>query len=160
MSDGIPEYYLGGTPQPNASLSPLQLALIEKIRSQSQTPLFMNPGFAREMWRYANSNEIKPININQTSGYSNIWNWYNERVIDQIATGITGRRYIIIGEDIYIERVAQDCGPDEEIRTELVQVGKRAEIAEGTYAAYGKIVYSGTVTEGFLPYEAALSGGV
>ena len=157
MSDGIPEYYLGGTPAPNAGLSPLQLALIEKIRSGSENPLFINSGFAREIWRYANSKPLTPINIDETSGYSAVWDWWNGRdeilyagaakVINQVATGITGRSYIIIGEEIYVERVAQDCGPDEEERFELVQVGKRAEIAEGTYAVYGKIIYSGTVAQ-------------
>lgn len=170
MSDGIPEYYLGGTPQPNLGLSPLQLALLDKIRNGTENPLFINSGFAREIWRFANSKIVQPINIDESYGYSGVWDWWNGRneityggspkAINQIATGITGRSYVIIGDIIYIERVAQDCGPDEDVRYELVQVGKRAEIAVGTYAVYGKTIYSGTVTEGSVPYEAALSGGV
>lgn len=147
---GIPEYYLGGTPNPNSGLSPLQLALFEHMRNGTENPIFINSEFAQEMHLFTNSNPILPLNVQNAYSFDSVYSWNPlrtqfllDKITTQFSTGITGRRFIIIGDQIFIERVAQDCGPDEDVRYELVQVGKKSEIAEGTFAVYGKIVYGG-----------------
>jgi hypothetical protein len=162
MAQGIPEYYLGGTPQSTQGLSPLQLALADILRKGTDVSLFVNPDFITEMQRFTDSKQIYPANVNEQYNYNGVWDGWNDGRLDSPSgyqgarptsyptlnlpsTGITGTNFIIIGDEIFVQRVAQDCGPDEELRYELVQVGKRAEIAQGTFAVYGKIVYKGSL---------------
>ena len=154
MAQGIPEYYLGGTPQSTQGLSPLQLALAEILRQGSDVSLFVNPDFLTEMQRFTDSKQVYPANVNEEYGYTGTWDGWNNTEVQLTAgyprlnlptTGITGTNFIVIGDEIFVQRIAEDCGPNEELKYELVQVGKKAEIAEGTFAVYGKIVYKGSL---------------
>lgn len=154
MATGIPDYYLGGTPESTQGLSPLQLALAEILRNGSETSLFVNQEFLTEMQRFCNSTPVVPLNVIDNYGETSTWDWWNgiaiqltpgaRRILEQI-TRLNATRIITIGDQIYLQRIAQDCGPNEAVRYELVEVGKRAEIAEGSFAIYGKVVYSGPV---------------
>ena len=129
-----------------------------------------NPDFVNEMRRFTDSVPVVPLNVmeNYGGGYENnsigeIAPYYiqgNAKLLDQIARSIKAVRIITIGDTIYVQRVAQDCGPNDEVRYELVQVGKKAEIAEGTFAVYGKVIYSGSVSNAVMENNMALSGGV
>lgn len=170
MATGIPDYYLGGTPESTQGLSPLQLALANILRTGTETALFANPDFINEMRRFTDSVPVVPLNIieNYGGGYENnsigeFAPYYiqgSAKLLDQIARSIKAVRIITIGDTIYVQRVAQDCGPNDEVRYELVQVGKKAEIAEGTFAVYGKVIYSGSVSNAVMENNMALSGGV
>jgi len=60
---------------------------------------------------------------------------------------ITGEAYFVRGDDLYIYRQAEDCGPDED-RFEEVLIGKVRDIAKGTYAYYGRTIVRGSVGTG------------
>lgn len=170
MATGIPDYYLGGTPESTQGLSPLQLALANILRTGTETALFANPDFILEMQRFTNSIPLTPFNVSENYGEITTWDGENgtyltankgtAKILNDIARGITGIRVIVIGDVIYVQRVAQDCGPNEEVRYELVQVGKKSEIAQGTFAVYGKVIYSGSVSSAVMENNMALSGGV
>lgn len=170
MATGIPDYYLGGTPESTQGLSPLQLALANILRTGTETALFANPDFILEMQRFTNSIPLTPFDVSENYGEMTTWDGENgqyltadkgtAKILNEIARGITGIRVIVIGDVIYVQRVAQDCGPNEEVRYELVQVGKKSEIAEGTFAVYGKVIYSGSVSSAVMENIMALSGGV
>ena len=174
MATGIPDYYLGGTPESTQGLSPLQLALAEILRKGSETSLFVNQEFMTEMKRFADSTPIVPLDVitTNTQTFTNVYNYLGEISIDywvpwnqtnvqltpaaaalinQIAR-ITSVRVITIGDQIYLQRIAQDCGPNEAVRYELVEVGKRSEIAEGAFAVYGKVLYGGPAASGSVGY--------
>lgn len=154
MATGIPDYYLDGTPGSTQGLSPLQLALAEILRKGTDTSLFVNPEFLSEMQKFTNSTPLVPLNVLANYGQTSTWDWWNgidvqltqgyAKLMDQIVR-ITATRIITIGDQIFVQRVAQDCGPDEAIRYELVEVAKRSEAAEGSFAIYGKTIYSGPV---------------
>lgn len=170
MATGIPDYYLGGTPESTQGLSPLQLALANILRTGTETALFANPDFILEMQRFTNSIPLTPFDVSENYGEITTWDGENgkyltadkgtAKILNDIARGITGIRVIVIGDVIYVQRVAQDCGPNEEVRYELVQVGKKSEIAQGTFAVYGKVIYSGSVSSAVMENNMALSGGV
>lgn len=143
MPSSIPLVYQGTVPtQTQGGLSPLQLAVanyfIQNINTGQNPPFSVNQDWIKVMQTFVDSGMLTPANANPYTGnpYSVI-----------IAPGITGIRYIMVGEDVYLLRRAQDCGPDEN-RLEKILIGKRAQVAEGTFAYYGRVIIGGSAAGG------------
>ena len=141
----IPTIYNDNNPQLTTGLSPLQLALAQKWALSAELPFNVNQDFAKEMRRFASSEQWTPFTIDPNSGLP---------TVNGISPGITGLSYIIIGEDVYLRRVAQNCGPDETVRYENEYLGKRVQIAEGTYALYGRTIFNGRIGSANEPGDA------
>lgn len=143
----IPQIYTDLVPTaPAAVLSPLQIALAASMSNAQQLAFDVNVDFAREMTRFASSEKWVPAEKDPYSGLP---------IRINAIPGLTGTAIIVIGEDVYLKRIAQNCGPDETVRYENEYIGKRVNIAEGTYALYGKIVFNGRMTT--ASYEAPSS---
>jgi hypothetical protein len=82
------------------------------------------------MKTFSDPGELSPLDIDTRTGLPRTPN-LNYTVSDGIA-------YVARGEDLYLLRRAQDCGPDEN-RTEEIYLGRRPDVAEGTWAFYGMI---------------------
>jgi hypothetical protein len=139
MPVSIDDYLNNNTsPTPPSGLSPLQVALAGSMSSANQLAFNVNRDFAREMRRFASSEQLFPYTIDPNSGLP---------TADKQAylNYMTGTSYVIIGEDVFLRRVAQNCGPDETVRYENEYIGKRVLIAEGSYALYGKVIFSGRI---------------
>lgn len=131
----IPNVYQGLVPDKTESgLSSLQLAMANDMMSGG-APFKVNQDFLRAMQVFADSKPLSPSTTDPTTGLP--------RTPD-ISTTLTGIDYKSIGDDIYIYRKAPDCGPNENIY-EYAYLGKRANVAVGTWAFYGKLIYGGTV---------------
>jgi hypothetical protein len=129
-----PAIYQGLTPtQTEGGLSSLQLAMAHDMMNGG-APFKVNQDFLLAMKKFASSEPLSPSTVDPVTGLP--------RQPD-ISTTTVGIAYKSIGDDIYLYRRASDCGPDEN-RYEKVFIGKRANIAAGTWAFYGKIVFGGT----------------
>lgn len=141
MADtGLPNVFRPGTPTiTNGNLSPLQLALAQKMCAGSidvnNGPLLVNALFLAAMRDFSDSGFVSPIE-------------YVGRTVTNPLPGITGYSYVMEkDEDIYVIRRAQDCGPEEN-RLEKVYIGKKLELAEGTFSCFGAIIRGGSVVNG------------
>lgn len=133
----IPQIYIDNVPQPPTStLTPLQIALAASMVNGQELPFNVNIEFAKEMARFASSEKWYPAEIDPNTGRPNRIN---------AIPAITGTDLVIIGEDVYLKRIAENCGPDETVRYENEYLGKRINIAEGTYALYGKLIFRGRI---------------
>lgn len=137
--DSIPDIYKDIEPQVITGVTPLQIALMNFMATCSEYALQPNDEFIQEMKRFSDSKPLTPLTVEQNTGLAKQ---------PDIIPGLTGIDYIMLGEDVFLQRIAQDCGPDEQVRYENVLVGKRTAIAQGTFAHYGKIIYSGKVSNG------------
>lgn len=136
----IPSVYQGLTPSPVApSLTPFQLALASYMFQGTIPPFFINQSFLGTLKDLSDSAALSPATIDPKTG---------EPRVPDIAIGLTGIGYISLGDEIFLLRYAQDCGPEETNRYEYVSVGKRSKVAIGTFAYYGGPVDSGTVSQG------------
>ena len=88
---------------------------------------------------FGSSENISPLEFDPRTGLP--------KPFPPLIRDITGEAYFVRGEDLYIYRQAEDCGPDED-RFEEVLIGKVRDIAKGTYAYYGRIVVRGSVGTG------------
>jgi len=115
----------------SGGLTALQLALATymSIGAQKQ-PFGINQDFLKECVRFCDPVWLNPLNIDYRTGLVK-----EPDLIRNVRDGIS---FIARGEDIYLLRRAEDCGPDED-RTELVFLGKRPDVADGTFAFYGFI---------------------
>lgn len=87
----IPRQYLNNSPQiAIANLSPLQLAAAYYMDQGQQIPFFINQEFLRQMTTFASSGIITPEMIS-----------------------VPGISVVLQGNDVYVQRRAADCGPDE-----------------------------------------------
>lgn len=131
----IPQIYTDLIPTvPTSTLTPLQIALTASMSNAQELAFDVNVDFAREMTRFASSEKWVPAEKDPFTGLP---------IRINAIPGLTGQAIVIIGEDVYLKRIAQNCGPNETVRYENEYIGKRVNIAEGTYALYGKIVYDG-----------------
>lgn len=135
LLDKIPSVYYGAngsTPtQTTGGLTPLQLALMAAMTTGSPPAFGINQDFLKELKKFADSGKV-PANV--------------------IFKDIVGAELLSIGDDIYLLRDAQNCGPDGINRTEQVLVGKRTDLAFGTFAHYGGKISSGTAATGTSVY--------
>jgi len=144
----IPFTYQNNTPTIDPSLLPLQLALANYMALGNPLAFAPNTRFLQAMKIYTNSLPLSPITFDPRTGAP--------RVPD-ISRDIVGLTYVSKGDDIYVYRRAQDCGPDEN-RYELSLIGNRANVAVGTWAYYGPRVGSGRVSDGSMLYDNAGTG--
>lgn len=132
-----------------AGLSPLQLALAANMCSfgyDKSIPFCLNADFIKEMQRFCDTKPLTPLDYDNATGKPK-----KPDITNQV-----GISYKIIGEDIFLQRVAQDCGPNEDVRYELVYIGKRFQVAQGTYAYFGRNIPDGRSCNA---QDASLSGG-
>lgn len=134
--DNIPDVYYGAngsTPtQTTGGLGPMQLALMAAMTTGSPPAFGVNQDFLKELKKFADSGRV-PANV--------------------IYKDIVGAELMSLGDDLYILRDAQDCGPNGTDRTEQVLVGKRADLAFGTFAHYGPKINGGTVSRATSVYS-------
>ena len=136
----VPPIYTNNTPIQNiGGLTPLQLAAANYMMSSSPQPFSINIDFLTEMLLFGSSENISPLEFDPRTGLP--------QPFPPLIRDITAEAYFVRGEDLYIYRRAENCGPDED-RYEEVFVGKVRDIATGTYAYYGRIVRSGSVGTG------------
>lgn len=169
-----PAVYQGLVPnKTNGGLSPLQLALANSM-ANGQLPFGVNLDFLAAMRTYAHSDPLLPINFqNEGRRYNSLWVRgatiqvsvpIQERGLPtafatqgiavrktkqpDVTRNISGIMYTIQGDDVYVLRNAPNCGPDEYV-FEQVYIGKKAEVAAGSFAYYGKkVVFSGPASSG------------
>ncbi len=139
--DNIPSVYYGnkGTipTQTTGGLSPLQLALMAAMTTGSPPAFGINQDFLKELKKFADSGKVPAY---------------------AIFKDVVGASLLSLGDDIYMLRDAQDCGPDGTGRTEQVLIGKRADLAFGTFAHYGGKINSGTLCSGTTVYPPSARG--
>ena len=135
--------YQGDTPAiENGGLNALQLALANYMAVGNPPPFAVNNAFMETMKTFADSGILSPFDLDSATGLP--------RIPDLDYTISDGIAYVARGEDIYLLRRAQDCGPDEN-RFEEVYLGRRPDVAAGTWAFYGQVV-GGSVAKGDQDY--------
>lgn len=144
----IPFTYENNNPVVDPSLLPLQLALANYMALGNPLAFAPNTRFLQAMKNYCDSFVLSPLDFDPRTGFP--------RVPD-ISRNITGIFYLAKGDDLYVYRRAQDCGPDEN-RYELAYIGKRSEIATGTWVYYGPLIGSGRVSSGSTLGDGSLGG--
>ena len=135
--------YQGTTPTTTfGGLQPLQVALANYMieanalgQADENNPWNPNQAFMDEMKKFADPGTLTPLEFDPTTGIA------KEPDIDRNITAGIG--FISQGDDIYLLRRALDCGPDEN-RTELVFLGNRFDLADGSFAYYGEMIMAGT----------------
>ena len=136
----VPPIYTNNVPIQNiGGLTPLQLAAANYMMTSNPQPFSINIDFLTEMLLFGSSENISPLEFDPRTGLP--------QPFPPLIRDITAEAYFVRGEDLYIYRRAENCGPDED-RYEEVLVGKVRDIATGTYAYYGRIVRSGSVGTG------------
>lgn len=134
----VPAVYQNNNPIVEPTLSPLQLALAQYMLQGTPLAFGPNQRFAAAMKVFSDTVPLSPVATDPRTGLP--------RVPD-IGKDIIGIRYEAIGDDIFVYRRAQDCGPDED-RYEYAYIGKRAEIAAGTWTYYALRIGSGSLANG------------
>lgn len=147
----IPPIYDNNVPNIDPQLSPLQLALASYMAKGTPLAFAPNERFMKAMQVFTNSAPLSPIDIDPRTGLA------REPDISRSIKGIAFRVKPSSSGDpnddeIFVYRRAPDCGPDED-RYELISIGKRANVAYGTWAYYGPRVGSGRVADGSMLYD-------
>jgi hypothetical protein len=143
----VDKVYQGLTPTiTNGGLQPLQAALSTFMveannygTAYEDAPFGPNQAFMNEMLKFTDPGTLTPLEFDPRTGLA------KEPDIDRTITAGIG--FISKGDDIYLLRRALDCGPDEN-RTELVFLGNRFDLAEGSFAYYGELIMAGTRASG------------
>lgn len=136
----VPEIYTNNVPVQNiGGLTPLQLAAANYMMTSNPQPFAINIDFLAEMVVFGSSENISPLEFDPRTGLP--------KPFPPLVRDITAEAYFVRGEDLYIYRQAEDCGPDED-RFEEVLIGKVRDIAKGTYAYYGRTIIRGSVGTG------------
>jgi hypothetical protein len=136
----VPPIYTNNIPIQNiGGLTPLQLAAANYMMSGSPQPFGINKDFLTEMVIFGSSENISPLEFDPRTGLPNPF--------PPLIRDVTAEYYFVRGEDLYIYRRAENCGPDEN-RFEEVLVGKVRDVATGTYAYYGRIIRPGSAATG------------
>lgn len=136
----IPSIYTNLTPvQTVGGLTPLQLALANYLTTGTTPPFGVNQDFLATINKFADSGMMSPTLYDQRTGLPKK---------PEILPDVVALAYLTSGDDVYLLREAQDCGPDEKGRVEKVYLGDRTLIAKGTFAFYGGTIYNGTAATG------------
>lgn len=146
----VPLVYQNNDAVIEPTLSPLQLALAQYMLQGTPYAFAPNQRFLNAMRVFASSEPLRPITIDPVTGLANR---------PSVGRDIIGIRYEAKGDDIYVYRRAQDCGPDED-RYEYAYVGKRAEIASGTWTYYAVRIIAGSVGLGSSSSNDVGGGGI
>lgn len=139
--------YQGTTPTTTfGGLQPLQVALANYMAIANaygaafdDNPWAPNQAFMDEMVKFSDPGTLTPLEFDPRTGLAKAPD------IDRNITAGIG--FISQGDNIYLLRRALDCGPNEN-RTELVFLGNRFDLAEGSFAYYGQMIMAGTRTSG------------
>lgn len=136
----IPSTYTNLTPtQTVGGLTPLQLALANYLTTGATPPFGVNQDFLASINKFADSGMMSPTAYDQRTGLPKK---------PEILPDVFAIAYLTTGNDVYLLRAAQDCGPDETDRVEKVYIGDRTIIAKGSFAFYGGTIYNGTAATG------------
>ena len=133
----VPLVYQNNNPVTEAQLSPLQLALAAYMAQGTPLAFGPNQRFVNAMKVFSDSVPLKPLAVDPRTGLS--------RVPD-ISKDLVGLNYQAKGDDIYLYRRAQDCGPDEN-RYEYVWVAKRSQLGFLTWLYYATRVPGGSIAD-------------
>ena len=139
--------YQGLTPTITfGGLQPLQVALANYMteanlygNAYEDNPWNPNKAFMDEMKKFVDPGTLTPLEFDINTGLA--------KAPDIDRTITAGIGFITRGDNVYLLRRALDCGPNEN-RTELVFLGNRFDLAEGSFAYYGAMIRPGTVTTG------------
>ena len=124
----IPTQFAGSTPAiETGNLSPLQLAAAYYLNQGIDIPFFVNAAFLEQFKIFCNSGQVTPANIAAPAG----------------SISVVSR-----GDNIYVQRTAPDCGPDEIDRYEEIYVGTRNSVVPGSWSFDGTLVRGGSVAQG------------
>ena len=134
----VPLVYQNNSPVIEPELSPLQLALASYMNQDATLAFGPNQRFTTAMKVYTDSAPLTPLTFDQRTGLP--------RVPD-ISKDLVGFNYQALGDDVYLYRKAQDCGPDEN-RYEFIWVTKRAELGFLTWLYYATRVPGGSIASG------------
>ena len=144
-----PFTYQNNVPTIEPALLPLQLALANYMALGNPLAFAPNTRFMQAMKIFTDSKVLSPITFDPVTGFPRI---------PDISKDIVGIYYLVRGDDVWVWRKAQDCGPDEN-RYEAAYIGKRTEIATGTWVYYGPIVGAGRIAGGTFPAGTDYVGG-
>jgi len=123
----IPTQYSNNNPRiAIANLSPLQLAAAYYMDQGQQIPFFINQEFLRQMTTFASSGIVTPAMLNVTDGIA----------------------VVLRGNDVYVQRRAPDCGPEEIDRYEYVYAGTKQDLAPDSWEFDGILIRGGSAANG------------
>lgn len=109
-------------------LSPLQIAAVYYMNEGQQIPFFINQEFLQQVKIFASSGLVTPAEVN-----------------------LPGLAIVERNEQIFLQRIAQDCGPDEQPqRTEEVLLGSTASYQSKNwwYSGSAVVIRGGTAATG------------
>lgn len=128
IENTIPPQFRGTTPNiEQGNLSPLQLAAAYYLNQGADIPFFVNGNFLQAFKVFCHTGQVTAANIATPPG--------------TIAV-------ISKGDDIYVQRTAPDCGPDEVDRYDEVFLGPRSVVAPNSWSFDGTLVRGGSVAQG------------
>lgn len=124
----IPSQFAGTQPAiESGNLSPLQLAAAYYLNQGIDIPFFVNAAFVEQFKIFCTSGQVTPANIAAPAG----------------AISVVSR-----GDNIYVQKPAVDCGPDDTDRYEELYIGPRNSVAPDSWSFDGTLVRGGSVAEG------------
>lgn len=124
----IPSQYQNNTPAiDNGNLSPLQIAAAYYMDQGQQIPFFINHEFLRQLTVFASSGVVNP---------------------SQVPYVQSGLAVVVKNDDVYVQRLAENCGPNEFARYELVYIGKKYDILPDSWTFGGTLVRGGSAATG------------
>lgn len=136
----IPSLYTNLTPtQTLGGMSPFQLALANYLTTGTVPPFGVNQDFLKAMNKFADSGILAPTEVDQRTG---------RPITPPLLPDVIAIAYLSSGNDIYLLREAQDCGPDEKDRVEKVYLGDKSTVAAGTFVYYGGPIENGSAATG------------
>ena len=128
INSTIPNQFAGTTPNiDKGNLSPLQLAAAYYLNQGIDIPFFINAAFVEQFKIFCTSGQVTPANIAAPAGSISV---------------------ISRGNDIYVQKTAPDCGPDEIDRYEEIYIGTRNSVAPDSWSFDGTLVRGGSVAQG------------
>lgn len=133
----VPLVYQNNNPVTEAQLSPLQLALAAYMAQGTPLAFGPNQRFANAMKVFSDSVPLSPATVDPRTGLART---------PSVSKDLVGITYQAKGDDIYLYRRAQDCGPDEN-RYEYVWVAKRSELGFLTWLYYATQVPGGSIAD-------------
>lgn len=134
MSSVLPPQYSGfltRTPNEVGNLSPLQIAAAYYMDQGQQIPFFINNEWLRALNIFCNSGLVTPrslgIAVDDNEAYLSI---------------------ILVGDDVYLQRKAPDCGPEEIDRYDQIYLGTRQALLPNSWTSAGPVVRGGSSANG------------
>lgn len=111
----------------NGNLSPLQLAAAYYMDQGQQIPFFINHDFLRAMTVFVSSGVVTPSSVPYIQSALSV---------------------VVKGDEVYVQRVGENCGPTDFPRYELVYVGKKQDLFPDAWTFDGAVVRGGSAATG------------